>query len=347
MGPAATRYTQEQRSAMQCKTMPPDRAIRRPAKGAISAGRLLAAVGLVCSGLVLSGLVLAPSVATAGTRASLEPAARLATNFEYDARGRATARVERGFDETGQVKHVTRVALDYDEAGRLLSEEAVTHNARGALVSTALITYERDAIGQIVVEDRLWLDEAGNQLRRESDRWRTDQDGTRVGDTWEFDASDTQIGTRYTIVTLQPAANVRRGQLPRVLASDESRYDAAGVQVSRHLRKLTHNDHGIASRELFAFDRDDAVSSRVVEAWRYDGRGRLLSVEAQFFDGEGTRTQTSTDRRFYGTDGRLDRRTYGFSTPDGELLRQLDETYVYDRSGRLLRRDGAWRYLSR
>lgn len=275
-----------------------------------------------------------------------ESAKRVKTTYQYDATGRSSQRIEKAFDRSNRWVHTTTVRLEYGETGSLSVEEAITRDRDGKTLGTALVTYEYDAAGTVTVEDRLWLDAAGTAVRRESLQWRTDEDGTRVGDTRVFDGKETLIETRYTVVRHAKTPRRINGKaMPRVVSRDEARYDISGKQTSRHLRELTHTDRGIATRTLFTFDENDEVTTKTAERWSYDGLGRLATIDARYQNGRGELTQTSQDKRTYvGATRRVLSRTYKFVDAAGETLRRLDERYEYDRNNRLTSRNGEWRH---
>ena len=261
------------------------------------------------------------------------------SEYSYDERGRTAIQTNKSYDADGVLTEVTVIANEYDERiGKLIAQDHRISDGDGNATGTALYTYEYDALGKRLRQDRLWVNDRDEQTKREVISWTRDSERSKLRETQVFDGADFLVETRYGIVEYD-----ERG---KVLGSDESTFDARGNQIRRYLVTMSHDLGRQDGRVLWYFDANDEITQKVEEDWRRNGRGQLVEVFSTYMNGRGEVTQRSTNVRYYDDEtNRMIRRVYTFFRADGELIRQQESQLTYGEAGHLLGRTGTWVYF--
>lgn len=262
------------------------------------------------------------------------------TSYDYDGRGRIRTESVQTYGEDAVLVGTSEARYGYDgDTGHLLEQSWTSRNALGEVTGSALFTNDWRE-GQIVRSERTWMNADARQTRREVDTWtREDAIRLRQRQTDVFDADDLLTENRYGIYTVDA-----RG---RSTGSDESRFDARGLQTGRYLVETTYGERGLLDvRTTTDFDETDEITKVVEETWTWSREGHLTRIDTKVMNGARRLLETRVEQRENDGNGRNVKRTLTIMDADGEPTRRLIESLTYDGAGHLDARRGTWEYFS-
>ncbi len=282
----------------------------------------IVALSLLTAGLAWAG--------TPAPMANTSPDGALQTQtvyqYEYDHAGRIAARHGKVYDADSTLIGTVEVALQRDEAGRIVRSETVRSDVSGAVLWRMVETIRHDELGPFHKERTQWGAD-GSVVRHEVEV-RHDQPGG-ASPVWQTDV----YGPDGELDSVR-FRTVDRDERGRILAQDISVFDAQGVQRNRVLSQWRYRKGALVARTRTTFDANDDIA-RVSRGHLEMSEGATTRWVWTDTDGRGTVLGRREVLETRDEAGHLLKRLETFRAADGTLVRTVTTEWTYDDAGRI------------